>query len=339
MFMLSLAQYRAFCMLEDILNSKKCFKLVCAAGNEDAEEVERLVYLYSMAGASFFDVCAKSEIVDAAKSGIMKSGIEKDRYICVSVGTTGDPHISKARILPEMCKNCAECAKICLQEAIIFENKIYNVKEKRCIGCGNCIKTCSHKAIELYNIEQDISNILPSLIQKDIDCVELHACGCDDFEVFSKWEEINKRYKGMLSICIDRSNLGNKAMVNRLKKLLISRKPYSTIIQADGSPMSGFDDDFKTTLQAVATAEIIQNENMPVYIMLSGGTNSKTAKLAQMCGVNANGVAIGSYARKIVRDYIVRDDFYTDTYVLNDALQIAKKLVDDTLSYMGENNG
>ena len=78
---------------------------------------------------------------------------------------------------------------------------------------------------------------------------------------------------------------------------------------------------------------------MPAYIMLSGGTNSKTAKLAQMCGVNANGVAIGSYARKIVRDYIVRDDFYTDTYVLNDALQIAKKLVDDTLSYMGENNG
>ena len=30
-------------MLKDLLEDKKCFKLVCGAGNEDADEVEKLV--------------------------------------------------------------------------------------------------------------------------------------------------------------------------------------------------------------------------------------------------------------------------------------------------------
>ena len=30
-------------MLKDFLDNKNCFKLVCGAGNEDAEEVEELV--------------------------------------------------------------------------------------------------------------------------------------------------------------------------------------------------------------------------------------------------------------------------------------------------------
>ena len=85
-------------MLEDILKEKKCFKLVCGAGNEDVKEVEKLVYIYSLAGANFFDVCANSDVVDAAKRGLKRAGIKKDRYLCVSVGIDGDPHITKAKI-------------------------------------------------------------------------------------------------------------------------------------------------------------------------------------------------------------------------------------------------
>ena len=72
-------------MLQELLEKRKCFKLVCGAGNEDVNEVEKLVTIYSKAGCNFFDVCAKPEIVDAAKKGLKKAGIEKDRYICVSV--------------------------------------------------------------------------------------------------------------------------------------------------------------------------------------------------------------------------------------------------------------
>ena len=54
-------------MIKDLLESKKCFKLVCGAGHEDAFEVERLVYLYAKAGCRFFDLNASPEIVLAAK--------------------------------------------------------------------------------------------------------------------------------------------------------------------------------------------------------------------------------------------------------------------------------
>ena len=53
-------------MLKELLESGKCFKLVCGAGNEDVEEVERLVALYSAAGCKFFDLSAKPEIINAA---------------------------------------------------------------------------------------------------------------------------------------------------------------------------------------------------------------------------------------------------------------------------------
>ena len=43
-------------MLKDLLEAKKCFKLVCGAGNEDAAEVEKLVMLYAKAGCKFFDL-------------------------------------------------------------------------------------------------------------------------------------------------------------------------------------------------------------------------------------------------------------------------------------------
>lgn len=59
-------------------------------------------------------------------------------------------------------------------------------------------------------------------------------------------------FSGPLSICIDRSKLGDEKLLTRVKKMLEIRKPYTTIIQADGFPMSGGKDDFKTTLQAVA---------------------------------------------------------------------------------------
>jgi hypothetical protein len=110
--------------------------------------------------------------------------------------------------------------------------------------------------------------------------------------------------------------------------MIKNRKPYTTIIQADGFPMSGGEDTYKSTLQAVATAEIVQKANLPVYIMLSGGTNSKTTELAKMCEIDYNGVAIGSYARKIVKRWIERSDFWTNPVVTVCALEVAKPLVE-----------
>lgn len=307
-------------MLEDLLKENKCFKLVCGAGNEDAIEVEKLVALYSKAGCKFFDLSAKPEIVDAAKRGLG----DREGYLCVSVGIKGDPHVRKAYIDNEKCANCHKCEEVCPQKAI----KYSKINTTRCIGCGKCQKVCRHGAISFISENKDLREVLPPLIERGIDCIELHAMGENDDEVFEKWNYINEIYDGILSICTARKHLSEERMIGRIKNMIAQRRPYSTIIQADGFPMSGGKDDYKTTLQAVATAEIVQNAKLPVYVMLSGGTNSKTAELAQICGINYNGIAIGTFARKIVSRYVERKDFLQNEYAFTEALKIAKTLVD-----------
>lgn len=308
-------------MLSDVLDGK-CFKLVCGAGNEDAGEVERLVALYARAGCRFFDLSARKEIVAAAKRGLEYAGVN-DAYLCVSVGIKGDPHVNKAHIDYEKCVGCGKCDEICPQGAI----KYHKVKKFRCIGCGKCAKVCSKGAISYITESRELDEILPPLINEGIDCIELHAMSGDDSDVLKKWNYIAENFDGMLSLCTARGKLSDEAMLNRIKLLIKDRKPYTTIIQADGFPMSGSNDDYKTTLQAAATAEIVQNENLPVFVMLSGGTNSKTAELAHLCGIKYHGIAVGTFARKIVKKYIEREDFLTNSYVFNEALRIAEKLV------------
>ncbi len=307
-------------MLEDLLKTNKCFKLVCGAGNEDTAEVEKLVKLYSSAGCKFFDLSAKPEIVDAAKRGLE----DREGYLCVSVGIKGDPHVRKACIDGKKCVGCHKCEEICPQKAI----RGSKINTARCIGCGKCANICKHDAISYVSENKDLREVLPSLIEKGIDCIELHAMGENDDEVFKKWQYINENFNGLLSICTSRGHLSEEKMLARIKAMTAYREPFSTIVQADGFPMSGGKDDYKTTLQAVSTAEIVQNAKLPVYIMLSGGTNSKTAELAKICGINYNGIAIGTFARKIVSRYIDRPDFLANKYAFEDALKIAKALVD-----------
>lgn len=306
-------------MLEDLLKNKNVFKLVCGAGNEDVKDVEKLVTLYSKAGCEIFDLSANPDVIDAAKRGLINSGVTKDRFLCVSVGIKGDPHVSKA-FINDTCKKCGKCEILCPQNAI----KYYKVNTSKCIGCGRCKSNCSH--IIMQDRAKQLDEILPSVIKKGIDCLELHASGFDENDVIEKWNYIKSNFSGIQSLCIDRSKLGNEGVISRIKKLINDDKKI--IIQADGYPMSGGQDDYKSTLQAVAMAEIIQNSNLPVYTFISGGTNSKSLELSKLCNVNINGIAIGSFARKIVKEYVSREDFLENKEVFNKALGIAKKLVE-----------
>lgn len=313
-------------MLKDLLDTKHCFKLVCGAGNEEAEDIKRLVYIYALAGCRFFDLSANPDVILAAKEALSLARVE-DAYLCVSVGIKNDPHVNKAVIDYNKCVNCGACEAVCPQGAIHYAK----VKKSKCIGCGRCWKVCSRTAISYVSEEKDLNEVLPSIAECGIDCIEFHAMGNDEEEINSKWKYINDNYEGILSICTSRGKLSDEGLVERIKEMTKGRKPYTTIIQADGFPMSGGDDDYKSTLQAVATAEIVQNEKLPVYIMLSGGTNEKTAELATMCGITYDGIAVGSYARKIVKRYTERSDFWTNSKVIEDVLEVAKPLVDSVI--------
>lgn len=313
-------------MLKELFEAKKCFKLVCGAGNEDVEEIKRLVYIYALAGCRFFDLSANEEVIDAAKEALKFAKVD-DASLCVSVGIKNDPHVNKAVIDYNRCVNCGACESVCPQGAIHYAK----VKKIKCIGCGRCWKVCSRAAISYVSEETDLNVIIPLIQDKGIDCIELHAMGTNEEEILSKWQYLMDNYNGYLSVCTSRGKLSDEDLVKRIKKMLVGRKPYTTIVQADGFPMSGGADDYKTTLQTVATAEIVQNENLPIYLILSGGTNSKTTQLAKMCGIDYNGVAVGSYARKIVKKYIDRSDFWTNSRVVEDALDIIQPLVNTVI--------
>lgn len=313
-------------MLKDLIETRHCFKLVCGAGNEDVEEIKRLVYIYAIAGCRFFDLSANEDVIDAAKEALALAKVN-DAYLCVSVGIKNDPHVNKAVIDYNRCVNCGACEAACPQGAIHFAK----IKKIKCIGCGRCWKVCSRAAISYVSEEKDLNEVLPLIKSKNIDCIEFHAMGLNEEEIFTKWEYINKNFDGMLSICTSRGKLSDEGLINRIKKMIKDKQPYSIIIQADGFPMSGGDDDYKSTLQAVATAQIVQNEKLPVYLMLSGGTNTKTTELAKMCEIQYNGVAVGSYARKIVKRYTARSDFWTNQRVIEYALEVAKPLADSII--------
>ncbi len=320
-------------MLYDIFKEKRCFKLICGAGNEDTDEVEKLTALYSLAGCNFFDVCAKAEVIDAAKKGLKRAGLN-DRYLCISVGAESDRHFCKAEINGEKCISCGMCEKVCAQKAVNKKDKNFEINQTRCIGCSKCLKNCPNKAIKLIQKKTDLKELLPPLVQKGLDCIEFHILGDEGREIQVRLKEIMDNFDGPLSLSINRERIGDKKLIKVVKSIVNKRKKYTTIIQADGIPMSGGKDSFKSTLQAVSTADLFLGANLPAYVMVSGGTNAKTSELAKMCGVEIQGVAIGSYARKIVREYTKRDDFFENKEVFNKALKIAKDLTERTLKYL-----
>lgn len=297
------------------------FKLVCGAGNEDTESVKRLVFVYALAGCKLFDLSPRKEVLDSAKEGARLAGVNDIQY-CVSIGIKGDKHIKKAKI-KHSCIKCGKCFQSCPNDAILSS---IIVDDKKCIGCGICKEKCPTGAITMEEKDVDYREILPYMVQNGVDFLELHIMGHDKSDLAKKWQTINECKPKFASICIDRENFGNKEVLDRIRDMIKDREPYTTIVQADGVPMSGGSDDYKTTLQAVAMAEVIQNANLPVYIMMSGGTNSRTSDLANMCGIKFWGIAIGSWARKIVKPYIASDDFWENKEKQNSAILLAQEL-------------
>lgn len=328
--------------LRSILQEQSLFKLVCGAGNEDAEEVYNLSLVYTLAGCNMIDLSAKSNVVSACADGIDKAmqiapslGIELYSYpfIMVSVGLKGDPHVRKARIDAKKCEKCGLCIEECEQNAI---DDNFVVLEYRCIGCGKCANVCQQVAITFSHRSVNLNSILPQCIDSGAECVELHAVSDDEDSIISDWMLINDLVPdNYISLCIDRSKLSNEQFTERVMRVY-DISGDRTIIQADGAPMSGGKDDFNTTLQTIATADIVRKSKIPVMLLASGGTNSKTGELAAICGVELNGVSLGTYARKLVHPFISQKRFAKDEQLIKEAVDVARDLIEMNIKYMRE---
>lgn len=310
--------------LQEYLASNKCFKLILGANNENYDEICRLVVLYSAAGCRFFDLNASEGALLAARRGLEYSG-KNDCYLCISVGTGSDKHLSKYKINSN-CTSCGLCVDSCLEGAIQNVSGSISIDEKKCIGCGRCLSACGFSAIESYQKLSDWENL--DKLFPMCECVEFHMNSNNRDEIFEKWEYLTKNFNGMLSINASRVEFSDNELIEILKKMVSYKPTGEVMIQADGIPMSGGADNYNSTLQAVSCADLIINSNVCPYVITSGGTNAKTAELASMLNVSLNGVAVGSYARKIVKDFVREDDFLENSEKFNSALKLAHALVE-----------
>ncbi len=325
-----------FEVASSLFDQRKLFKLVCGAGNEDALEVEKLVFIYTLAGAKLFDVSANVDVVRHAMQGIDKAQAYAAKlgrkimirpFINVSIGMAGDPHVRKA-FITVACVKCGQCRKVCPQMAI--EEEIV-VIQKKCIGCGICAAVCPVDAIKFQHQDRNLKSLLLECRQAGAEQLELHAAVTDTDVIADEWRMVNEIIPdNYVSMCLDRLNLGNTQFMDRVKKArLVSGERF--IVQADGVPMSGGADDFNTTLQAIAVADVVMKSGVKVRVLLSGGTNSRTAELADLCGVRFDGVAIGTFARKIIRKDIEAVDFWEKAVHIENAVRIADQLVHDNI--------
>ena len=376
-----------FQILKEILNQEACFKMICGAGNEDAPYVKKLAFVYTLAGAKILDISANVDVVKKAKEGIdLAYELSKDLnieighrpFIMVSIGMPGDHHVRKSYIEPNKCVKCNLCAPVCptnaipktftenLQEYIDLGSDFNNedpskeiVIKDLCIGCGKCSNICPKDDIISYRHNaRALRELLPECMKHGAETFELHAAVGEDDITLEEWKLINEiNPLNYNSMCLDRLNLGNLNLERRISEAQkISQDRL--IIQADGYPMSGGENDYNTTLQAVSCADVINkkfnmrvnkkekkigpgkaaiksqkayrpyNSRNSVQILLSGGTNALSKKLAELSGVRCNGIAIGTYARDIIEDIVNEENFLNDLSKIKKALKIAKDLVD-----------
>ena len=289
-------------------SDKKQFKLILGAGNKDLDEISKIVKVYSLAGADVVDMNPSADVLDK----VIVASESKMQY-CVSYTVSGDIHSQKAVIYNSKCNKCGKCVQICPENAIKFCNDLVILDEKKCIGCEKC--KCSAITYSSDAAQNNWKNFKQLVKTYPIKIVELHISSKNREEILQKWKYVLDNFDGYYSICINRTFYSNEQLIKMLDEMISMTDKDKVIIQADGAPMTGGENDFKSTLQAVACADLVSK--LGVKIFISGGTNAKTVELANLCELEYEGISVGSYARKIIKNKH-----------FDEALLIAKKLVE-----------
>ena len=347
----------------DALEQKRFFKLVCGASLTDVQMIENLCFVFTLAGTQVIDLAPKADVIFAARRGIDKAlnssppllpfSPSPRPLLMASIQLDKDPHFRKVEVDYSLCDLCSACVKICPTEAFEVKNRegeagkwgngafIYSVE--KCYGCGICPSYCHVDALKMIDTKPTPIETLKEMLLLDIQAIEFHFG--ENFHVLENiWDDVvmvcrdTKACHGMplLSFSIGSGLLSNEQIKNAAK-LCYKLAGKGIILQCDGTPMSGgIDKKGKTGNNldnpSLQVAKIIEEEKLPVYLQISGGTNENSFTMANEAGININGVAIGSYARKLLMPYL---NNLEEKEKLDIAINIARALVNS----VGANHG
>ena len=342
------------------LKEKHFFKLVCGASLTDTEMIENLSFIFTLAGAHVIDLAPSANVILAARRGIER-GIETARrrdgetanqqfapsphcpiarlapraeravsvpLLMASIQLDKDPHFRKIEVDYNTCDLCGACVKVCPTEAFGIEQQTgeFIYSSERCYGCGICPSYCHVNALTLIDTKPTPKETLKEMISLGVKSIEFHF-GKSYQKLEEIWHEVKDLVKQLelISFSIGSELLSNEE-IKKAANLCYKLAGEGIILQCDGTPMSGGNKGKGNNSDnlSLQVAKIIQEEKLPVYLQISGGTNQNSYMRAIESGIDINGVAIGSYARKLLMPYINNLDNKEN---FNSALTIAKSLV------------
>lgn len=278
--------------------------------------------------------------------------------LMASIQLDQDPHFRKVEVDYNLCDLCGACVKICPTEAFRiestncevrsmnsepqtsnletrtsnFEPRTFQYASERCFGCGVCPSYCHVNALNMIDAKPTPKETLQEMISLGIKSIEFHF-GKNYEKVAQIWPDVKDLVNNfeIISFSIGSDLLSSKE-IKKGANLCYKLAGEGIILQCDGTPMSGgFDKSLKNgnnkDSSSFEVARIIQEENLPVFLQISGGTNQYSFAKAIDLGLDISGVAIGSHARKLLMPYL------TGKENLDDAINIAKSLVDSVGVY------
>lgn len=314
------------------LEEKKFHKFIIGAALKDYQAIKDYSYYFTHAGADVIDISAFPHSVLCAKEGINKALKEdsslEEPLIMVSVNIGEDPHFRRIEVNWDNCTHCLACVPSCpsgafeaqgsrLKESLspnleprTNQQSSLNYSADLCFGCSNCLPSCDFDALSFENWLAFEPESLVKLQKLGARSLEIHLN--NDLEAFKSFYKKAPEFE-LESFCIGSEQMNKKDLEKATYTIINSvknkkQKPF--IIQTDGVPLSGARDlaiekDLISMQNAKVVGEYIK-EKFPkyqkkIYLQLAGGITEKSFQKARLQGLDINGVAIGSYARKILK--------------------------------------
>jgi len=300
----------------EALRSNQWFKLICGASYQHLPAIRNLALIYTLAGADCIDMAPDPATIAAAREGIaaaiavnvnMNVNVKmRSPLVMVSFNDGEDPHFRKAFFDSELCPiDCSKpCEKVCPTTAIQFSNGYNGVMPNLCYGCGRCLPLCPVQIIHTREQVYVPEDIFDQVLNQSVNAIEIHTQPNRTKEFATFWQRLSPIIPKLKLVAVSFPDCED--LREYLMSLLegMNPRPRSLIWQTDGRPMSGDIGD-GATRAALQLGQKVLDFQLPMgFVQLAGGTNDSTVTKLRKAGIAAAGVAYGSYARKIVTDFL-----------------------------------